>query len=122
SPQPFPLKRGEGVYEAALTQILDSTTSTCPTFRNHFPLTVQPESQLELRPYAAPENVSHCPTLPLVYPRSNHSCRCAAVPCVNVLGITTPCVRLWMASSPLCPAALIASSISPLSSRFSSPT
>ena len=45
-------------------------------------------------------------------PRTNQLCRCSAEPCVHDSGMTRPCVRSWMRSSPTAAAASSASATS----------
>ena len=53
--------------------------------------------------------------LPLCMPRLNQLTRCALLPCVKLSGTTVPCDLRCSVSSPICAAALSASSTSPCS-------
>src|SRR4051812_28786899 len=52
-------------------------------------------------------------TWPLSRPRRSHWTRCCDEPCVQVSGVTWPCVLRWIASSPMAAAARRPSSTSP---------
>ena len=56
--------------------------------------------------HTRPENVSQACGAPPSIPRTNQLCRWSAEPCVQVSGLTCPCVFCWIRSSPMAAAAL----------------